>query len=602
MNCKISHEKIDSFVGNVLPVWLVSDEDISKADITWSVDDPDTLGMRTHGGTDPLSIAHVALITLKKPGKSTLKAEFEGKTYVCEVEAREAKRSDPNAKFNYYVGDFHDHMSNFHGKKDFAERDFGFPDEYIQQLDDENLLDFAVISDHAATTNPRDFVRGFVDNAKLDPQNIVIFPGTESEVTVVEEDRFGLRYKKSGEVVTVNCDNFANVRSWEAFYEAMSSSPFIIGVFAHPYVMGYSTPGIWNFCFEEINTPLNREIFKGVEMGDGTSRDSQLIYENAFPYALDNGYRVSPTCASDWHGPTWSYNVVPGKTVIMAEEKSKEAFYDALLARRFYATESGNVKLYYTVNGYPAASDLPMTNVYKFHIDISYFHDDPTTAIKRCDIISNGGKVLKSILADDISVLDVEIESETATYFYLRMYDGMGRRTWSSPVWTGRDAQAVVTPEYVPVDKTGFTAVELESGADASVLVNDNPIDEWHSELCHATYVIDMKEEKSIAALGFYTPYIRRIELERAEIDTRVVIAGFVSKYRISVSCDGVNYKECTDGYICRYSGEQMIGFEQTKARYLKFEALTTVGQESWRPQYAECPLILSELSVFDLK
>jgi hypothetical protein len=61
----------------------------------------------------------------------------------------------------------------------------------------------------------------------------------------------------------------------------------------------------------------------------------------------------------------------------MAYEKSKEAFLDALFARRFYATESGNVRVDYTVNGMRGASDLPLTDTYRFHVSATLFHDDP---------------------------------------------------------------------------------------------------------------------------------------------------------------------------------------------------------------------------------
>ena len=169
-----------------------------------------------------------------------------------------------------------------------------------------------------------------------------------------------------------------------------------------------------SFCFYKNNTPEMLRLMRGVEMGDGSERQQNLIHEYAYSAALDYGFRVSTTCSSDSHGaksadptgPKWGYKRFPGKTIIMAKEKSREAFIDALRHNRFYGCESGNIKLRYTVNGKTAPCDLDMTDSYSFHVELSYFKDDETTKPTNCRVISDGGEVLLEFNNIDFSSFD----------------------------------------------------------------------------------------------------------------------------------------------------------------------------------------------------
>ena len=91
-------------------------------------------------------------------------------------------------------------------------------------------------------------------------------------------------------------------------------------------------------------------------------------------------------------------------------------------------------------------------------------------------MISDYGKTVAEFENEDFSSFDFEIRSDSARYFYLRFTDAEGRRTWSCPIWTSRPCDEPSKKEYVPLDKAGFTVLEEESGRDASVLVNGNPM------------------------------------------------------------------------------------------------------------------------------
>jgi len=599
MNYKLSEEKIDSFCGNVIPLWLEGDESLSQKPIVWSCDSQEILRMRTfsHEKGDE-SAANGVLLTLMKPGKATVVAEWNGEKFCCQVSVREMVRAQKDTTLQYYVGDFHDHLSTIHNHQLFAQREAGFPMDLIRRIQDDERMDFAVISDHASTTNDRDFFLGFSEARREESETAVILPGSEAEVTVVEEDRFGIPFKNAGEIVCVNSSCYLNTHSWEEFHGKMADSPYAIGVLAHPYIAGHAIKGIWNFSLHKNNCPPFKKLIHGIESGNGGLRHANPINEYMYSLALDNGFRVSLTCASDCHVPKWGYDVFPGKTVIMAYEKSKEAFLDALFARRFYATESGNVRVDYTVNGMGGASTLPLTDTYRFHVSATLFHPDPSCTPTVCRVISDYGRIVAEFENEDFSSFDFEIRSDTARYFYLRFTDAEGRRTWSCPVWTSRPVDVPCEREYLPLNKERFTVLEVESGKDASVLVNGNPLETWRSDFPSATYLIDMKEEKEFSALGHYTPYVIRKECKDLGIDMCEVVAKFVSKYEISTSTDGIHFTVCSQGQIRCFSGEEILSFAPQKARYLRFRAVNTTGAE-WRKSYSDRTLHLAELSVF---
>ncbi len=598
MSIKLSEEKIESFCGNVIPLWLEG-EDPAQTPVQWECDGEEILLLRTFshekGGE---SAANGVLLTLMKPGKATVTARINGKAYPCQVSVREMRKATPDTPLQYYVGDFHDHLSTIHNHQLFAERDAGFPIDLIRRIKADERMDFAVLSDHASTTNDRDFFLGFAEARREESEDAVILPGSEAEVTVVEEDRFGIPFKNSGEIVCVNSSQYRNTHSWEAFYKVMAEAPYAVGVLAHPYIAGHVVKGVWNFSLHKNNGPELRRLIKGIESGNGGLRHANPINEYMYSLALDNGFRVSLTCASDCHTPKWGYDIFPGKTVIMAYEKSKEAFLEALFARRFYATESGNVKVDYTVNGMRGASTLPLTDTYRFHVSATLFHEAPDCTPAGLRVISDYGRIVAEFENEDFSSFDFEIRSETARYFYLRFTDAEGRRTWSCPVWTSRPCDPPTQKEYLPLDKTGFTVLEEESGKDASVLVNGNPLEKWCSDLPSASYLMDMKEEKEISALGHYSPYVIRKECKELGVDMCEFVALFVSKFEISTSLDGVHFEPCAQGQLRVFSGEEIIPFAPRKARYVRFRAINTTGAE-WRKAYADRHLQIAELSVF---
>ena len=593
---RLSKEKICSFAGDVLPLWLVGAEE-SGRDATFSVEG-DAVKLRSFANSAEYAFTWGVLLTLVKPGTATVRCEHDGKIYTAEVEVREMHTANGDDKLEYYLGDMHDHTSENHNHEQFASHEFGDITDYIDYQNNDARLDFAVISDHAGVTNDRDFFRGFVECEKREPMNLTLFPGAESEVMYTERDRFGILHRKSGEIVTFNSAGYTDMPTWDDFYREMSCSPLATAIFAHPHVVGFSTNGIWHFDFKRRNNPFMLGLMRGIEMGNGADRKENLLHEYAYSEALDAGFRVSTTCSSDCHGPTWGYDVMPGKTVIMAYARTKEAFIDAFRSNRFYATESGNVKLRYSVNGKAAPCDLPLTDTYAFHVELSSFTPDDSTAPVECRVISDYGNAVISVDCRGKSAVDFTVKSDTARYFYLRLVDGEGRKTWSMPVWCGRPYDVFTEPEIEPIDMSACTAVA--DGKPAPVVINGDPLSSWYGESGSATVDIDMSELREISAIGYHPHIILRDKSKGVEWTTSMESSGLVSRYSVSVSLDGKSYNEVARGTCQTLGAENIIAFTPTVARYVRFEALSNIGIDSGLRAYAQSKVRIANLAIFE--
>ena len=605
MAAQMSREVISSFVGDVLPLSLVGEGVNRDSIIEWSIDGDAALIREFNTGAT-YSFNNGVLVTLVKPGEATVRARLEGVEYLTRVTAREMRHAAPDAEMNYYFGDMHDHTSMNHKQAEFATHEFGTIEGYLDYINDEykrneGRLDFGVISDHAGVTNDRDFFHGFeLTRAVGDDEGVIVFAGAESEITYTEHDRLGVLHRLSGEIVTINSAGYSDSHSWEEFHSDMSYSPRAIAIFAHPHVVGFSTNGIWNFNFAKNNTPRMLEMARGFEMGNGADRKENLLHEYGYSAALDAGFRLSPTCGSDSHGSRWGYRIMPGKSVIMAPERSREAFLDAFINNRFYATESGNVRLKYSVNGMSAPADLALADKYDFKISLSYFTDDDSTHPTYLEVISDYGEALYTADIAGKSEIAFTVSSDSARYFYLRLVDGSGRKTWSMPVFTGRAYDKLVEPDINPIDMSAAKA--FVSGREEPKLINGDPFDSWCAEDTSAVIDIDLGEAHRVAAIAYYPHIILRGKDKGPEWTTSDETAGLVSRYEIYTSTDGENYSLAKRAKAQTLGSENIIAIAPTEARYVRFKALSTVGSDSRIEKYLGRTVKIANLAVFEEK
>ena len=595
---KISYETLESFVGDVRPVWLISDVDIKDERVDWSLKG-DAVSIRSYRNCSHGAFSYGALVTFKKEGEATVVATHNGVKYTCKITSRK-RRDFSGEKMNFYKGDLHTHSTPEHTHDLFIQRtEYLYPD-YLNYIKEENLRDLAVITDHSETIDTENFFKGFYEYELMrEEMEPIVFAGCESEIKYTETDRFGRLHRRSGELVTINANNFSQANTYEEFFDAYKDSPYVIGVFAHPHVMGYSTNGLWDYRPRLNNSPEIRHIVKYVE-ALGNPNKENMLHEYVYSEALDGGYRVSTTCSSDKHH-TWDFTSYPGATIIMAPEKTREAFTDALLNLRAYACESGNIKLTYSVNGINAPCDLPLTESYHFKVNIDYFCEDKGSRPIRCEVISNGGVTVKTLEDVNFENFEFDIESSEARWFYLRFVDSNTKRTFSPPVFCGRDPIPYVIDDLVPIDNKGFKITET-NGSDASALIDGDTMTSWQAEGTSCDITIDMGECRRVSALGNYASAIKTPWPPPREVGPvqGKLEAVFPLEYIISTGTDGVHFEKRAEGIFRTFTGEEIVRFEPHDARYVRLEVLSTTGKRLGRELYVNEPLKIAELSLFE--
>ena len=601
MNYHLSSERRATFVGDVFPLWIAEESgaDISKKDITFSANG-DGLLLRDFKGNDRFSFSHGILITVLKPGCFTVSASVDGQTLLFTVDAHPMHRATSEEANNFYFGDMHTHTSMIHAHDLYADRTVDFQEEYLAEIKKEGLLDFGVISDHAETLNDKDFFRAFVATETADPMRTLIFPGSESEVVFHKKNRFGISLRKSGEILTMNANNYILAKDFDEFMDTFRDMPEPLVILAHPQVLGWGEPpAMWDFDFPRIANDCMKRLVCGIEVIDG--RGSNLNYEQSYSYALDAGFRVSPYADGVIH-ENWIQNRDAYRTVILATEHSKEAFVDAIRQGRAYATESGTVQLRYSVNGKVAPADLDMADTYTFHIELDTFDGNDNALPVSLRVISDYGNTVFEASCENKKSLDFTLTSSTARYFYLRFLDKNGNRTISCPVYTGRaydDFEKL--PAVRPLDMSGFSAVEADGGADASVVINGDPFTSYHSDKQTASILIDMKEERRISALGLFAPYVLRTnEKIGNHYKLTEAVESIPADVAIYTSKDGKVFEKQADAYCRIFADENIIRFAPTDARYVRFDVLSTVGRYSGKPKYADAKAAIGNLTLFE--
>lgn len=590
---RLSQAHLSSYVGDVLPLELIGEGITKNTPVTFRISG-DAATLRSFEGDGTYAFSNGVLVSFAAPGEAIITARYLDNEYTATVIVREIMSVDDSTPLNYYIGDLHDHTSQIHNRDEFAKHLSENIDDYVNFIKDENLIDFGVISDHGCVTNDYDFYRGFCLAGSCD--HPIVFAGAESEIGYTERDRLNVVHRHSGEIVTFMSAGYGSVKTWAALEHEMSYSYSPVAIFAHPHVVGFSTNGIWNFDFMKHNTPMMKKVIRGIEMGNGKDRKENLLHEYAYSAALDAGFKVSPTCSSDSHGPTWGYHIIPGKTIILAPEKSREAFHEALLANRFYACETGNVKLKYTVNGRTAPTTLALTDRYQFHIELDYFNPDPATAPVFCQVISDYGRTVYQTDVTD-NVIDFTVVSGTARYFYLRLIDAEGRKTWSMPVWCSREFDEYEETPLIPLDSSGFVATA--SGQDASTVIDGDPFHSWFSNEATPTVIIDMGKVQEISGFGYYPHMVLRGKEKGPQWTSSMETRGLVAEYRLSVSADGIHYSLISE-ITCQTLGcENIVTFPTQQVRYVKMEVLSNIGVRSFRKAYADSTTVIGNLTLF---
>ena len=176
-----------------------------------------------------------------------------------------------------------------------------------------------------------------------------------------------------------------------------------------------------------------------VEVGNGEGQIGAGGYYPSYEQyimALDKGWHVAPTNNQDNHKGRWG-NANDARDVILTDDFTEDGIYEALRARRMYATEDKNLEIDYTVNGNMMGSIIDVPE--KLNFEISFNDPDRTDSIAKVELVVNSGKVAYTWdSAADLAKGSVSVElAPEYTYYFVRVTEGDGDLAVTAPVWVG---------------------------------------------------------------------------------------------------------------------------------------------------------------------
>ena len=170
--------------------------------------------------------------------------------------------------------------------------------------------------------------------------------------------------------------------------------------------------------------------------------------------ALDRGYRLGLIGGSDGHdgrpGRSQLYRLPKeedpsaytadyppycpsGIQGVWADGCTREAIWEAMLARRTYATTGHRPIVRFSINGHPMGSEIDLSNEETCDVSVDV---TGTAAIDRIDIIRNGQcwQTVAGASQEEHARVEATREND-GDYFYARILQTDGNAAWTSPIW-----------------------------------------------------------------------------------------------------------------------------------------------------------------------
>lgn len=221
----------------------------------------------------------------------------------------------------------------------------------------------------------------------------------------------------------------------QAYYKLLSQTEGVdsISQFNHP---GTTFGNFIDFGYWDAVVDTRMYM---VEVGNGEGQIGAGGYYPSYEQyimALDKGWHVAPTNNQDNHKGRWG-NANDARDVILTDDFTEDGIYEALRARRMYATEDKNLALDYTVNDNMMGSIIDVPE--KLNFEISFNDPDRTDSIAKVELVVNSGKVAYTWdSAADLAKGSVSVElAPEYTYYFVRVTEGDGDLAVTAPVWVG---------------------------------------------------------------------------------------------------------------------------------------------------------------------
>ncbi|MDJ0761821.1 MAG: CehA/McbA family metallohydrolase [Myxococcota bacterium] len=271
----------------------------------------------------------------------------------------DTETDDPLGGMQFYFGNFHSHTGNSDG--------MGTPHEAFAWARDIAGFDFYAVTDHGYMINDAEWDEaGRAAEFYNETGVFVALRGFEWTHPAVGDICAFWTHEYIDRVLAPDLDL---IYDWIDAVGALAQ-------FNHPG----REPDLFNYLTIDKDVADN---FYAIETGNKDQGINDGTYINYYSIALDRGWRVAPTNNQDNH----SLKANSHRSVYIGHTLSKWSLFEAMKARRIYATDDPNMKIIFKTDAFWMGSELPLpSRPITFFVQV--IDDEPITLV---EIISNGG-------------------------------------------------------------------------------------------------------------------------------------------------------------------------------------------------------------------
>ena len=165
--------------------------------------------------------------------------------------------------------------------------------------------------------------------------------------------------------------------------------------------------------------------------------EEQRLYE-----LLREGKRFALAGTSDTHDsmpgnprPEPHLPMAAGFTGVHAKELTTDALFDAVIARRIYATSGARIYMVLHSNGRPMGAELPKDAKREFEIEI-----DGTATLRTVELLRDGRSIEKWFPGEkafSVTAEDTDVDQSQPAFYLVRVTQEDKHQGWTSPIWFG---------------------------------------------------------------------------------------------------------------------------------------------------------------------
>ena len=175
-----------------------------------------------------------------------------------------------------------------------------------------------------------------------------------------------------------------------------NSGRMLPGALTFPHHIGYrvgARGGNWESFTEALSPVVEITSMHGLAEADRTDRPflhsmGPLQHRGTMWEGLEQGHRFGVLGNTDHHSAhPGSYG--HGVTGIWAADRTRDAVWEALYARRTWANTGDSVRLWHSVNEVPLGGEVPATDRYQHRIEV-----DSPSAIDYVELVNSDGRAM----------------------------------------------------------------------------------------------------------------------------------------------------------------------------------------------------------------